>query len=60
MIKILYDEDNEDNFYMLGGRLKAARVRDRDAPDGERGLAMAQSERPDLILMDLSLPVIDG
>jgi hypothetical protein len=36
MIKILYDEDNEDNFYMLGGRLKAARVRDRDAPDGER------------------------
>jgi two-component system, cell cycle response regulator DivK len=60
MVKILYIEDNEDNVFMLRGRLKRHGFEVAVAPDGERGLAMAQSERPDLILMDLSLPVIDG
>jgi two-component system cell cycle response regulator DivK len=60
MVKILYVEDNEDNVYMLRGRLKRQGFEVAVAADGERGLAMAQSERPDLILMDLSLPVIDG
>jgi two-component system, cell cycle response regulator DivK len=60
MVKILYIEDNEDNIFMLRGRLKRHGFEVAVAPDGERGLAMAQSERPDLILMDLSLPVIDG
>jgi two-component system cell cycle response regulator DivK len=60
MVKILYVEDNEDNVFMLRGRLKRHGFEIAVAPDGEQGLALAQSERPDLILMDLSLPVIDG
>ena len=60
MVKILYVEDNEDNVYMLGRRLKRHGFEMAAAPDGERGLALARSEQPDLILMDLSLPVIDG
>jgi two-component system, cell cycle response regulator DivK len=60
MVKILYIEDNEDNVYMLSNRLKR---RDYDviaAPDGERGIEAAAREQPALILMDLSLPVMDG
>jgi two-component system cell cycle response regulator DivK len=60
MIKLLYVEDNEDNVYMLSSRLKRHGFQIAVAADGEQGLAMAQSERPDLILMDLSLPAIDG
>ena len=60
MTKILYIEDNEDNFYMLSNRLKRRGYELIGAPDGERGIAMAKSEAPALILMDLSLPVIDG
>jgi CheY-like chemotaxis protein len=60
MIKLLYVEDNEDNVYMLSSRLKRHGFQIVVAADGEQGLAMAQSERPDLILMDLSLPAIDG
>ncbi len=60
MTKILYIEDNEDNLYMLSNRLKRRGYEVISAPDGERGIAMAQSERPALILMDLSLPVMDG
>ena len=60
MVKILYVEDNEDNVYMLGRRLKRHGFEMAAAPDGERGLALARSEQPDLILMDLSLPVVDG
>jgi CheY-like chemotaxis protein len=60
MAKILYVEDNEDNVYMLTRRLERAGFEVVVAPDGERGVALARAERPDLILMDLSLPVLDG
>jgi CheY-like chemotaxis protein len=60
MTKILYVEDNDDNVYMLRGRLTRAGFEVVVAVDGEQGVAMAASEAPDLILMDLSLPVLDG
>jgi len=60
MTKILYVEDNDDNVYMLRGRLTRAGFVVAVATDGEQGVAMAASEAPDLILMDLSLPVLDG
>jgi two-component system cell cycle response regulator DivK len=60
MAKILYVEDNEDNVYMLTRRLERAGFEVVVARDGEQGVAIAQAERPDLILMDLSLPVLDG
>jgi two-component system, cell cycle response regulator DivK len=59
--KVLYVEDNDDNVYMLKMRLEL--LGDFDvvaAPDGEQGCAMALSERPDVILMDLEMPVVDG
>jgi two-component system cell cycle response regulator DivK len=59
-VKILYVEDNEDNVYMLKSRLLRAGFAVVVATDGAQGVAMAASEQPDLILMDLSLPVIDG
>ena len=60
MATILYIEDNEDNLYMLSNRLKRRGYEVISAPDGERGIAVAHSEKPALILMDLSLPVMDG
>ena len=60
MTKILYVEDNKNNVYMLARRLNWLRFEIVVAPDGERGLAMARSERPELILMDPSLPILDG
>jgi CheY-like chemotaxis protein len=60
MTKILYVEDNDDNVYMLRGRLTRAGFQVAVATDGGQGVAMAVSEAPDLILMDLSLPVLDG
>ena len=60
MTKILYVEDNDDNVYMLRGRLTRAGFEVAVATDGEQGVATAASEAPDLILMDLSLPVLDG
>lgn len=60
MTKILYIEDNEDNVYMLRGRLTRAGFAVVVASDGEHGVMLAVSETPDLILMDLSLPVLDG
>ena len=60
MVKILYIEDNEDNLYMLSNRLTRRGYEVVSARDGEQGIAMAASEAPALILMDLSLPVIDG
>jgi two-component system, cell cycle response regulator DivK len=60
MVKILYIEDNEDNLYMLSNRLQRRGYDVVSARDGEQGIAMAASESPALILMDLSLPVIDG
>jgi len=59
-MKILYVEDNEDNIYMLKSRLSRAGYTVIVATDGAQGVALAASERPDLVLMDLSLPVLDG
>jgi two-component system cell cycle response regulator DivK len=60
MATILYVEDNDDNVYMMRGRLTRAGFDVVVAPDGERGVAMATANAPDLILMDLRLPGIDG
>jgi two-component system cell cycle response regulator DivK len=59
-MKILYVEDNDDNIYMLKNRLTRAGHVVIVATDGEQGVAMAASEQPDIVLMDLSLPVVDG
>jgi CheY-like chemotaxis protein len=59
-VKILYVEDNEDNVYVVRSRLTRAGFTILVAADGEQGVSMAATEQPDLILMDLSLPVIDG
>ena len=59
--KILYVEDNEDNVFMLKMRLELEGGYDvLVAADGAQGVAVAAAERPDLILMDLNLPVVDG
>ena len=60
MAKILLVEDNEMNRDMLSRRLARNGYEVVIATDGQQGVAMAMSERPDLILMDMSLPVIDG
>ena len=60
MTKILLVEDNEMNRDMLSRRLERKGYQVVMAQDGEIGVAMAQSEAPDLILMDMSLPVLDG
>jgi CheY-like chemotaxis protein len=59
--KILYIEDNDDNVYMLKMRLEL--LGDFEvlaAENGEKGCEMAAAEQPDLILMDLEMPVVDG
>ena len=58
--KILYVEDNEDNVYMLVRRLTRKGFEVVVAGTGTAGVAMARSEAPDLIIMDLSLPEMDG
>ena len=60
MTKILLVEDNEMNRDMLSRRLVRSGFDVVMAVDGEQGIIKAQSERPDLILMDMSLPVMDG
>jgi two-component system, cell cycle response regulator DivK len=60
MPRILLVEDNEMNRDMLSRRLIRNGYEVSVATDGQQGADMALSERPDLILMDLSLPVIDG
>ena len=60
MAKILIVEDNEMNRDMLSRRLERRGFSTIIATDGAAGVAMARAERPDLILMDMSLPVIDG
>lgn len=60
MAKILLVEDNEDNRDMLSRRLARRGYEVVLATDGEEGVNSAQSESPDLILMDMSLPVVDG
>ena len=60
MPKILLVEDNEMNRDMLSRRLERKGFEVVMAVDGGQAVAMAASEHPDLILMDISLPVIDG
>ena len=60
MPRILLVEDNEMNRDMLSRRLQRKGYSVLIAVDGEQGLAKAYSEMPDLILMDISLPFIDG
>jgi two-component system, cell cycle response regulator DivK len=60
MAKILIVEDNEMNRDMLSRRLIRRGYTVVTAVDGEQGLVAARTERPDLILMDMSLPVMDG
>jgi two-component system cell cycle response regulator DivK len=60
MCTILLVEDNEMNRDMLSRRLSRKGFRVVLAEDGQQGIELALSEQPELILMDLSLPVVDG
>jgi two-component system cell cycle response regulator DivK len=60
MPKILLVEDNEMNRDMLSRRLQRRGYSVVTAEDGEKGLLLARSEAPDLVLMDISLPAMDG
>jgi two-component system cell cycle response regulator DivK len=60
MPKILLVEDNEMNRDMLSRRLQRRGYEVVIAVDGQEGVGLAQVEAPDLILMDMSLPVMDG
>ena len=60
MAKILLVEDNDMNRDMLSRRLERRGYQVVVALDGEQGVSMAQAESPDLILMDMSLPVLNG
>lgn len=60
MAKILLVEDNEMNRDMLSRRLQRQGHEVLLAVDGAQGVAMTASERPDIVLMDMSLPVLDG
>lgn len=58
--RILVVEDQEDNRAILRDLLTAAEFDYIEAVDGAQGVATAERERPDLILMDIQLPVLDG
>ena len=60
MARILYVEDNDDNIYMLQNRLRRQGFDVLIARDGASGVELAKAEQPDLILMDLGLPILDG
>jgi two-component system, cell cycle response regulator DivK len=61
VIKLLYVEDNDDNVYMLKMRLELlGDIEVLTAENGEKGCEAAEQERPDIILMDLEMPVVDG
>ncbi|MEL6269153.1 MAG: response regulator [Chloroflexota bacterium] len=60
MPKILLVEDNEMNLDMLSRRLQRREYEILVAMDGAKGVEVARSEKPDIILMDMSLPVMDG
>src|SRR3989449_1928673 len=61
VVKVLYIEDNDDNVYMLKMRLELlGDFEVLTAEDGEKGCEVAAAEQPDIILMDLEMPVIDG
>ena len=59
--KVLYVEDNEDDVYMLKMRLELLDGFEvLTAQNGQKGCEMAAAERPDIIIMDLEMPVLDG
>lgn len=60
MTKILIVEDNDDNRDMLIRRLQRRGYETIFAVDGQQGIEIARNQQPDLILMDMSLPVLDG
>jgi CheY-like chemotaxis protein len=61
VVKVLYIEDNDDDVYMLKMRLELLGNFDvLTAEDGEKGCAVAAAEQPDIILMDVEMPVVDG
>ena len=60
MPRILLVEDNEENREFLSRRLKRRGYDVVIATDGQRGVDLARSEKPDLVLMDLNMPVLDG
>ena len=60
MTRVLYVEDNDDNVYMLRNRLGRRGFKVLVAGDGQAGVAAAREHLPDLILLDLGLPVLDG
>jgi two-component system, cell cycle response regulator DivK len=61
VVKVLYVEDNDDNVYMLKMRLELLDGFEvAVAENGEKGCAAVLAERPDIIVMDLELPVVDG
>jgi CheY-like chemotaxis protein len=61
VVKVLYIEDNDDDVYMLKMRLELlGNFEVLTAEDGEKGCKVAAAEQPDIILMDLEMPVVDG
>lgn len=60
MARIVLVEDNEDNRDMLSRRLQRKGFEVLIAGNGEEALGLVQKEKPDLVLMDISLPVMDG
>lgn len=61
MIRILYVEDNDDNVFMLKTRLELLdEFEVLVAEDGQKGCEKAIADKPDLILMDLEMPIVDG
>jgi CheY-like chemotaxis protein len=60
MVRILVVEDNADNMTLISDVLHSLDYTVLSAKDGEDGIKLAQTEKPDLILMDLSLPRLDG
>ena len=61
VVKVLYIEDNDDDVYMLKMRLELlGNFEVLTAEDGETGSEVAAAEQPDIILMDLEMPVVDG
>jgi len=58
--KILIIEDNEQNMYLMRFLLEKHQFDVREAWDGKEGVALALQERPDMILLDIQLPLMDG
>lgn len=59
-LKVLVIEDFEDTRYLMRLEMEQRGYRVIEAADGEQGVALAVSEQPDIILMDIGLPVMDG